>query len=70
MKTQVHPIEVPDRMQQWRAADQQALRAERQLVHKMTAAARGRAPEPSQEEQRHAQRLRALANELLGRAIG
>lgn len=53
----------------WRVADAQALRAERQVVHKMKAAARSGAAAPSENERRRAALLRAQANALLGKAI-
>jgi len=70
MKTQDHADQSTDQMQDWRIADQQAVRAERQIVHKTMAAARGGAAAPSEEETRRALRLRAQANALLGKAIG
>ena len=54
----------------WRVADAQALRAERQVVHKMKAAARRGAAAPSEDERRRAALLRAQAKALLGKAIG
>lgn len=68
MKKQLHPPATADRLQDWRLADEQALRAERRLAHKMTAAAAGGAA-PSEAERREAAQLRARANALLGRAI-
>lgn len=70
MKTQVQSPESPDQMQDWRIADQLAVRAERQVVHKTMAAARGGAAAPSEDETRRAMRLRAHANTLLGKVIG
>ncbi len=56
------------RLDDWRVADAQALRAERQVAQKLKAAAGGAAA-PTEAERRHALRLRARANALLGKAI-
>lgn len=69
MKTQLRVPPSGGRLDDWRVADAQALRAERQVVQKMKAAAGGGAAAPSEDECRRALVLRAQANALLGKAI-
>ena len=69
MKTQVQAPNSTGRLDDWRVANEQALRAERQVVHKMKAAASGSAGAPTDDERSRAMRLRAQANALLGKAL-
>lgn len=69
MKTQVQAPNSTGRLDDWRVANEQALRAERQVVHKMKAAASGGAGAPTDDERSRAMRLRAQANALLGKAL-
>lgn len=70
MKTQDHTPRSTGRLDDWRVANAQALRAERHLVQKMKAAAGSGAAAPTDDEKSRALRLRTQANELLGKAIG
>lgn len=70
MKMQVHSPHAAGGLDDWRVADAQAVRAERQLVQKMKAAASSGAAAPSDDERSRAVMLRAQANALLGKAIG
>lgn len=69
MKTQIHIPHSTGRLDDWRVADAQAVRAERHVVQKMKAAGNGGAAAPSDFEQTRAVLLRAQANALLGKAI-
>jgi len=69
MKTQLRVPPSTGQLDDWRVADAQALRAERQVVQKMKAAASSGAAAPSEDERRRAVALRAQANALLGKAI-
>jgi hypothetical protein len=69
MKMQLRDPQSTGRLDDWRVANGQALRAERQLVQKMKAAAHSGAPAPSDAERSRAALLRAQANALLGKAL-
>lgn len=69
MRTQLRVPPSGGGLDDWRVADAQALRAERQVVQKMKAAASSGAAAPSEDERRRAVVLRAQANALLGKAI-
>lgn len=69
MKTQDHIPGSTGRLDDWRVANAQALRAERQLAQKIKAAAGNGAAAPTEDEKRRTLQLRVQANELLGKAI-
>lgn len=69
MKTQVRAPQSTGRLDDWRVADAEALRAERQVVQKMKAATSRGAAAPSDDERSRALLLRARANALLGKAL-
>lgn len=69
MKTPLAASPSTGRLDDWRVANEQALRAERQVMQKLKAAAGNGAAAPSEDEKRRALRLREQANALLGKAI-
>lgn len=69
MKTQGQAPNSTGRLDDWRVANEQALRAERQVVQKMKAAASRGAGAPTDDERSRAMRLRGQANALLGKAL-